>query len=173
VIDGQKTTTPLARDAVHRLDAVGARMLGVILNGIDLRHPEYQDYQTYYSAYAGPGEEEQPASDYVIASPEDLDRVMGQLAGREGPIDSSKMRQDVLVPPPFFDRLAQALSEPLGPLSSQLVARQVADLRESPNAFPMTRLWELVRNLSESINERPQKLRFLRAVSDEIRTLRS
>ena len=173
VIDGQKTTTPLARDAVHRLDAVGARMLGVILNGIDLRHPEYQDYQTYYSAYAGPGEEEQPASDYVIASPEDLDRVMGQLAGREGPIDSSKMRQDVLVPPPFFDRLAQALSEPLGPLSAQLVARQVADLRESPNAFPMTRLWELVRNLSESINERPQKLRFLRAVSDEIRTLRS
>ena len=173
VIDGQKTTTPLARDAVHRLDAVGARMLGVILNGIDLRHPEYQDYQTYYSAYAGPGEEEQPVSDYVIASPEDLDRVMGQLTGREGPIDSSKMRQDVLVPPPFFDRLAQALSEPLGPLSSQLVARQVADLRESPNAFPMTRLWELVRNLSESINERPQKLRFLRAVSDEIRTLRS
>jgi hypothetical protein len=36
----------------------------------------------------------------------------------------------------------------------------------------MTRLWELVRNLSEGITERPQKLRFLRTVSDEIRTMR-
>ncbi|HET7006917.1 MAG TPA: polysaccharide biosynthesis tyrosine autokinase, partial [Candidatus Binatia bacterium] len=174
VIDGQKTTTPLARDAVHRLDAVGARMLGVILNGVDLRHPEYQDYHTYYSAYVGPSEEEQPVGDdYIIASPEDLDRVMGELGFRPGPLGLTHMQPGVMVPPAFFDRLAQALSEPLGPASAQEVARRVAELRESTNAFPMTRLWELVRNLSEGIAERPQKLRFLRAVSEEIRTLRA
>jgi hypothetical protein len=83
------------------------------------------------------------------------------------------MQPGVVVPPAFFDRLAQALSEPLGPASAQEVARRVAELRESTNAFPMTRLWELVRNLSEGIAERPQKLRFLRAVSEEIRTLRA
>jgi capsular exopolysaccharide synthesis family protein len=177
VIDSQRTTTPLARDAVHRLDAVGARMLGVILNGVDLRHPEYQDYQTYYSAYSAPEEDEQPApaasDDYIIASPEDLDRVVGELGSRPGSFDSSHLRPGVLVPPTFFDRLAQALTEPLGSASAQLVARQIAELRETTNAFPMTRLWELVRNLSGAIAERPQKLRFLRTVSEEIRTLRT
>jgi len=176
VIDGQKTTTPLARDAVHRLDAVGARMLGVILNGVDLRHPEYQDYQTYYSAYAGPGEEEEQqeaASDnFVIASPEDLERVMGELGVNPVPLDLTGTRPGSLVPPVFFEKLAQSLNEPLGPASAEVVARQVRELRESTTAFPMTRLWELVRNLSEGITERPQKLRFLRTVSDEIRTMR-
>jgi len=52
VVDGQKTTTQSARRALELLDKIGARMLGVILNGIDIIHnPEYVDYRSYYSSY--------------------------------------------------------------------------------------------------------------------------
>ena len=57
VFHGQKTTTPSAQQAMERLDRVGAPILGVILNGIDIRHPDYVDYRTYYSSYpSGPQE---------------------------------------------------------------------------------------------------------------------
>jgi capsular exopolysaccharide synthesis family protein len=48
VFNGQKTTTPSARRALERLDKIGARILGVILNGIDIRDPDYVDYRSYY-----------------------------------------------------------------------------------------------------------------------------
>ena len=52
VFHGQKTTTPSARRAMERLERVGAPILGVILNGIDIRHPDYVDYRSYYSSYS-------------------------------------------------------------------------------------------------------------------------
>jgi capsular exopolysaccharide synthesis family protein len=51
VLNGQKTTTPSARRALERLDKTGARVLGVVLNGIDLRDPDYVDYRSYYPAH--------------------------------------------------------------------------------------------------------------------------
>jgi Mrp family chromosome partitioning ATPase len=52
VFDGQKTTTHSARRALDVLDNVGARILGVILNGVDILHnPDYVDYRSYYSSY--------------------------------------------------------------------------------------------------------------------------
>jgi capsular exopolysaccharide synthesis family protein len=50
VFNGQKTTTHSAKRALDVLDNVGARPLGVILNGIDIHHhPDYVDYRSYYS----------------------------------------------------------------------------------------------------------------------------
>jgi len=51
VFNGEKTTTPSARRAAERLDKVGAHILGVILNAIDIRDPEYLDYRSYYPSY--------------------------------------------------------------------------------------------------------------------------
>ncbi len=51
VFNGEKTTTPSARRALERLDKVGAPVLGVILNAIDIRDPEYLDYRSYYPSY--------------------------------------------------------------------------------------------------------------------------
>ena len=56
VFHGQKTTTPSARRALERLDRIGAPVLGVILNGVDIRHPDYVDYRSYYSSSPGPQE---------------------------------------------------------------------------------------------------------------------
>jgi capsular exopolysaccharide synthesis family protein len=57
VFHGQKTTTPSARRALERLDRIGAPVLGVILNGVDIRHPDYVDYRSYYSSYS-PGRQD-------------------------------------------------------------------------------------------------------------------
>ena len=58
VLNGQKTTAASARRAMERLDKVGARTLGVILNGIDIRDPEYIDYRSYYPSYCATMREE-------------------------------------------------------------------------------------------------------------------
>jgi succinoglycan biosynthesis transport protein ExoP len=68
VFNGQKTTSPSARRALERLDKVGARMLGVILNGIDIRDPEYFDYRSYYpSNYASVEDDSDPTQDFERA----------------------------------------------------------------------------------------------------------
>jgi hypothetical protein len=51
VLDGQHTSTPSAQKAVQRLDMVRARMLGVILNGVDLQDPNYSYFRTYNQYY--------------------------------------------------------------------------------------------------------------------------
>ena len=54
VFDGQKTSTANAQRAVERLDMVKARLLGVILNGVNLDDPQYAYYYDYYSYFPLP-----------------------------------------------------------------------------------------------------------------------
>jgi hypothetical protein len=55
VFHGQRTTMVSARQALERLDAIRAPILGVVLNGVDLANPEYAYYRHYYgSDYGGP-----------------------------------------------------------------------------------------------------------------------
>jgi polysaccharide biosynthesis transport protein len=52
ILDGQSTSTFYAQKAVERLDMVRARLLGVVLNGVNLQHPYYsylRSYDSYYS----------------------------------------------------------------------------------------------------------------------------
>ena len=49
VFDGQKTSTVSAQKAVERLDMIRARLLGVILNAINLDNPDYSEYRAYPS----------------------------------------------------------------------------------------------------------------------------
>ena len=51
VLRSQNTTTDAARHVVERLQVVGARILGVVLNGINIRDPDYSDYRKYYTSY--------------------------------------------------------------------------------------------------------------------------
>jgi polysaccharide biosynthesis transport protein len=51
VLRNQSTTGEAARHVVERLQTVGARILGAVLNGIDVRDPDYTDYRAYYSSY--------------------------------------------------------------------------------------------------------------------------
>jgi polysaccharide biosynthesis transport protein len=59
VLDGQNTSTPSAQKAVERLDMVRARLLGVILNAVNLQDPHYSYFRSYnqYYTYRPAGEE--------------------------------------------------------------------------------------------------------------------
>jgi capsular exopolysaccharide synthesis family protein len=189
VFHGQKTTVQAARRAVERLDSISATLLGVILNGVDIRNPDYVDYRSYYPTYYASMHDElqsrqrggsewpyREEDSNVISSMDDLDKVMENLgfhhAGDTYKSNGSKAAASI-VPRPFFDRMAARLSESQGPAAPATIAYQVAALHESMDAFPMVRVWELAQRVSQEIVERPRKERFLQAMSQEIRALSS
>ena len=58
VVRNQSTTTHAVRHMAERLQAVGARILGAVLNGIDIRGSDYADYRSYSSYHAAARREE-------------------------------------------------------------------------------------------------------------------
>lgn len=51
VLRAQTTSVETAQRLVARMEAVHAQILGVVLNGVDIRDPDYADYHYYYSSY--------------------------------------------------------------------------------------------------------------------------
>jgi capsular exopolysaccharide synthesis family protein len=51
VLRAERTPTEAVQRVVKRLQAAGARLIGTVLVGADLRHPEYADYRHYYKSY--------------------------------------------------------------------------------------------------------------------------
>lgn len=51
VVQGSKTTVAIVRQAVGHLKDVHAQILGVVLNGINIRSPDYASYRYYYTSY--------------------------------------------------------------------------------------------------------------------------
>ena len=192
VFHGQKTTAQAARQAVERLDSINATLLGVILNGVDMRNPDYADYRSYYPSYYESMQEElkkKPHSDEnwvfsgakdeeIIGGVEDLDGLMRDLGFHKhngGPAaehgsNGSSVPSGV-VPRPFLNRMATELGESMGSDASATVAGQVAALGESMGSFPMARIWELTQLVGEQIPESRPRMRFLRTMAHEIRAL--
>ena len=190
VFHGQKTTAQAARQAVERMDGVNATLLGVILNGVDIRNPDYVDYRSYYPTYYASMQEElrnnrQSAGeiwdsgdmdgDDVIGTAEDLDRVMRDLGFEQRRNENGGNGAAIggVVPRPFFDRIASQLGESLGPRAFSTITDQMTELGESINTFPKARIWELAQKLSGRIADSQSRTRFLRAVSKDIQTFLS
>jgi polysaccharide biosynthesis transport protein len=51
IVRSQKTTPSAASRAVELFEMVDARILGVVLNGVDMRYPDFADYRHYYKSY--------------------------------------------------------------------------------------------------------------------------
>ena len=192
VFHGQKTTAQAARQAVERMDGVNATLLGVILNGVDIRNPDYVDYRSYYPTYYASMQEEFRSNrhatgeiweshdiegDSVIGTAEDLDRVMKDLgfeqrrnADNGEHKGNGAARIGGVVPRQFFDRIASQLGESLGANAFSTMADQMSELGESIDSFPKARIWELAQQLSRRIIDSQSRARFLRAVSKDIQT---
>jgi capsular exopolysaccharide synthesis family protein len=191
VFHGQKTTAQAARHAVERMDGVNASLLGVILNGVDIRNPDYVDYRSYYPTYyasmqeefrnnrQGAGEiwESHDVDGDVIGTAEDLDQVMKDLGFEQRRnADTAKHKENGavriggVVPRQFLDRIADQLGESLGSGAFPTVTDQMAELGESIDEFPKARIWELAQQLSRRITDSQARTRFLRAVSKDIQT---
>jgi chromosome segregation ATPase len=72
------------------------------------------------------------------------------------------------VPPNFFDRVTNELSEVFGPMGSVIVKDHVASLGESIEKFPKTRVTELVKILSEEITDEKLKIGFRDRFTEEL-----
>ena len=55
IVVGARTAKRTVRAACQRLKSVDARLLGVVLNGVDIRHPDYKEYSKYYHRYDDDG----------------------------------------------------------------------------------------------------------------------
>ena len=83
-----------------------------------------------------------------------------------------------LVPANFFDRMVAVLTEFAGPMGQRvhylsaariIVYGEIAALGESAEAFPPTRLGELVEAVTRAILDEQMKISFQKRMSDEIR----
>jgi len=193
VFHGQRTTAQAARQAVERLDSINATLLGVILNGVDIRNPDYVDYRSYYPSYYESMQKElktkqRPDDSWafngakdeeIIGSVEDLDLLMRDLGfhkhkteqrptPRQG--NNEATTPSGIVPPPFLNRMATELSESV-PNASTTVSSRVSALGESMKSFPMARIWELTQLVGEQIPESRPRMLFLRTMAHQIRAL--
>jgi uncharacterized protein involved in exopolysaccharide biosynthesis/Mrp family chromosome partitioning ATPase len=51
VIKGQATAVPVVKQALAKLERVGARMIGSVLNDVDVKSADYYYYKGYYASY--------------------------------------------------------------------------------------------------------------------------
>jgi hypothetical protein len=77
------------------------------------------------------------------------------------------------VPQGFFDRMVHGLAEVSGPIASVVVRDQIAALGATAEAFPKSRVVELVESISQVIPDKRLKARFQQRMSDEIRALKT
>ena len=59
VVREHNTSTDTVRHVVERLQAVGAPILGAVLNGINMQDPYYAAYRNYYSSYYAAAQREE------------------------------------------------------------------------------------------------------------------
>ena len=164
VLHGQKTTTASARRAVERLDAVRAPLLGVILNGIDLRNPDYAYYRPYYG------------SDYAIIDGNNDDNHKGvtETINRAELEEAEVLNAELgpgFVSREFLGYMTSRLTEAAGPMAPVIVQDQISFLGESLEAFPKSRLKELLERVSEEILDENLRKSFHNSMAHEIQSL--
>jgi len=164
VFHGTKTTTASARQAIECLDAVRAPILGAVLNGINLKNPDYAYYRHYYN------------SDYTLArnGEEHGGEGIVETVAHEEPTEIGPWLQEPaegMVPHQFFDAMVSKLTEAAGPMAPLIVRDQISLLGESRDAFPKSRLKELLESVSEEIFNNDLRQDFHKSITQELQSL--
>jgi len=162
VFQAQKTTGAAARQAVECLQVVRAPILGTILNGIDLKNPDYAYYRKYYGSNYGV-----LAENGNRASNGKSDDVIAESESAEGRLSSFKPGAET-VSKEFLDKMVSELSKAMGPRAPQIVNERAALLGESLDTFPTSRLKELLEKVCEGIRDEKLSQRFQDAMALEI-----
>jgi capsular exopolysaccharide synthesis family protein len=156
VLRGGKTKAAAARLATQRLQACRAWVIGVVLNGVDLRDPDYVHHRNYYYA------QENVMSNGTTSNGREghiVDIALDSVAenGGSGLVGRSVefMSQDL------FNSIRNSLTDAVGPMALILLRERIADLGETEEAFPKTRLRELLELVSQDISDEKVKTRFV------------
>jgi capsular exopolysaccharide synthesis family protein len=153
VLHGQKTTTPSARLALERLNLVRAPILGVILNGVDLGHPDYEYYRHYYGSDYGAFSNDESNGNGTWAQ-QHSDVKIPEIAGSFGRTASGTFSRL------FVDQLISRFTEMVGPMAPVIVQNQIIKMGESVDSFPKSRLGELLEIISQDILDQESRMRF-------------
>ena len=227
VFDGHTTSTASAQKAVERLDMVRARLLGVILNGVNLDNPDYSYYRTYSQYYQGSNEHaehQKPSAEESDNGITQLDNKVannnrqgaeslknylnnqvngdtgqnpqnycaksveiGNLPGtnEESTFNSTRTasttaagtrtlrrsRAEEAVSQAFLDRLIHVFTEYVGPLAPLIIRDQISALGESQEAFPKSRIDELVQSVQSDILNPELRARFWETITQDLQHL--
>jgi hypothetical protein len=191
VVHGQRTPVGLARQAMERLAVVQARILGVVLNGVDIRNPEYAYYQSYnsYVDSSGAISEQENGSAQTNGRP----KSNGHAGNGDHPRDSHQpvvenTAQNYFsetdsclagemgseqVPPVFFEELLINLRKAVGPMAPIILQDHIRKLGGNREAFPKAHLQELIDRLCQEIINDEFKGEFLKNVQVELKVLSS
>jgi hypothetical protein len=108
----------------------------------------------------GNGHEHRPAT--ALIPLRDSERMALSRIATRGPAVSVQ----------FFERLTHAATEAMGPMAKRIVMDQISALGESRQAFPQTKLAQLILRVSGEILNETMRNRFQKTMVDEIATLK-
>jgi capsular exopolysaccharide synthesis family protein len=157
VFNGRQTTTAWARQAVERLNAVRAPVLGAILNNVDLNNPDFASYRYYY----GPGERLEKSVQGTID-----EVVYNEQPEIEGEMETQGLE---IVPQEMLHQMTAKFIEAIGPMAPSIIQDHIAALGESSKACPKDKLPVLVERLGREITNDAMRLQFLKSMQDELR----
>jgi capsular exopolysaccharide synthesis family protein len=164
VFNGRKTTMASARQAIERLDAIRAPILGAVLNRIDLGNPDYAYYRYYYGSDYG------AAAEALDNDPQTVLKPLVRNDSGENGVWPDNIGPGA-VPQVFFNEMIAKLSEAVGPMAALIVQDQIASLGESRENFPKRRLRELFDGICEEILDEKLKSDFQRKFHEDMRSL--
>jgi hypothetical protein len=153
---------------VQTLERVRSHILGVVLNGIDIRDPEYASYRYYYSSYyasvTGQQENGSGNEQLIENSPEPLAKH-----------EPAWLTEELMgsAPKELFEQLIAKLSEAVGPMAPLIVKDHVELMGESIDAFPKNRIKKLLESVCQEILNEDLRNRFQRSMLQEIQLERS
>jgi hypothetical protein len=183
VVHGQRTPVGLARQAMERLAVVQARILGVVLNGVDIRNPEYAYYQSYNSYVDSlPEGNAQDNNEQLNGNGVDPRNGRPQASVKQ-PVTMSPQTELTEIEPlnrdlgsgdvplEFFEHMIFNLCKAVGPMAARLLDEKIDQLGESRESFPRERLKELLEQLCQEILNDSFKAEFLKSVRAELETI--
>ena len=84
---------------------------------------------------------------------------------------SQMVKPDAAVSQAFLNRLMDIFMESVGPVAPFIVGHHIGLLGESKEAFPKSRIDELVKSIEPEISQPEMRLRFQKKIAAEIRNL--
>jgi len=150
VIDGN-TPKSLLRKARIRLSTPHTKILGTLLNRVDIRNGEYKSYyQQYYEYY--PEDLGTVRNTPAISAERNEELLKKHAVSRPLSPEPPARRETCDPSPPIFLKLMVAkLTEAMGPLAPLVLQDHVRLLGESSDAFPKAKLEQLVKRVSQEI----------------------
>jgi Mrp family chromosome partitioning ATPase len=150
VAKGHEVPGDIVRRARDRLNFVDAKILGVVLNGVDITGAEYAQYRHVYRSH------------YTNYAEKFGDDPTG------GPSMSTRA-DEKLTPPELLDSIIARLTEFIGPIASVIVSQKINALGATAEAFPQRRIEDLIEAVAQEILDTKSKISFRQQCSDWVR----